>query len=132
MTVKSFYISKYDWYVTVYYDTTCADVKKILFHLNLLDCDESTKIKIRKSINTCQLNTGLTYTNYELRQSLIVISETSSFDEFLNTITHENMHLSIHIMECFDIDLTGEEPCYLMGYVTQAQSDVIKKHICNR
>lgn len=130
MIVKDFYISKYDWYVTVYYNVTCEDLKKVIFHLNLLDCDKSTKQKIGANIKKCELNTGLTYTNYELRQSLMVISETSSFDEFLNTVTHENMHLSIHIMEYLKEDLTGETPCYLMGYITQAQADIIKYFVC--
>lgn len=130
MIIQDFYIPKYDWYVTVYYNTTCEDTKKILFHLNLLDCEESTIIKIEEKLKVCKPNTGMTYTSYDLKQSIIIISETTGFDEFLNTLTHENMHLSIHIMEYLGQDLTGEPPCYLMGYITQAQANIIKHYIC--
>lgn len=130
MKTHQIYLDKYDWYVTVYYNVTCEDEKIILPVLNLLDISKSFKEKVKGNIRQCTPNIGFTYTNFNLNETIIIIGETSSFDEFLNSLTHETLHACVHIMEAYGISVYGEKVCYLIGYLIQEQANIIKEFIC--
>ena len=130
MKAHQIYVDKYEWYVTVYYDVTCDDEKIIVPILNLLDISESFLEKVGENIRKCTPNTGFTYTNFNLNETIIIIGATSSFDEFLNSVTHETLHACVHIMEAYGISVYGEKVCYLIGDLIQAQSGIIKEFIC--
>lgn len=122
----------YDWHITICYNVNCNDVDNILHKLNFLEISESLKKEVKDILYSCLPNVGFTYTNFIFRETLIVIGETTSFDEFLNTLTHENMHAALHISEANDLSPYSESPCYLLGSLIQHESDIIKKFICNR
>ncbi len=131
MIDRYFSIEKYNWNITVYYDVVCEDAEKILMVLNFFQIDKSLKEEVKKILYRCLPNVGFTYTNLFLHETIIVIGKTTSFDEFLNTLTHENMHAVMHITEANDISPYSEEPCYLLGELIQQESEVIKKFVCN-
>lgn len=130
MIQQDIYIRKFKWQLSVYYNVTCNDAKNIISALNFLKISESLKKEIGDVLEGCKENIGFTYSNCDMRNSIIVIGNTSSFDEFLNSLSHENMHLCMHIMETDDISPYGETPCYLIGELTQCEADIIKKFIC--
>lgn len=132
MTQQSFYIDEYDWYVTVCYGVTCDDVKKVLEILNFFEIDESLQLKVEGILGKCLPNVGFTYTNVFLRETLVVIGYTASFDEFLNTLAHENMHCVMHITDSNGVSPYSEKPCYLLGDLIQSEADIIKNFICDR
>lgn len=126
MRRQDFYLEKYDWQVTVLYEVTCFDEKKVISILNLFEPTESLIIEVKGLIDLCNKDTGFTYTNYNNKSSLILIGECSSPEELLNSITHENMHLAIHISEYYNFDLTSEEPCYLIGEIAQNEYNIVR------
>lgn len=123
-------IKNFDWQLSVYYDVTKKDVKNIISALNFLGASESIKLEVGGRVYKNIPNVGFTYSNCKERRSLIIICRTSSFDEFLNSLTHENMHLCMHISETDNISPYSETPCYLMGDLTQSEADIIKHYVC--
>lgn len=75
-------------------------------------------------------NTGLTYSSFPLRRSIMVISRTSSPEEFMNSWCHEKGHLVMHVARCFVLDPFGEKVQYLSGRVAQLMFPVAGKFLC--
>lgn len=130
MIQQNIYIENFNWQLSVYYDVTQKDVKNIISALNLLGASESIILEVGNRIHSFKPNVGFTYSNCYLRKSIIIICRATSFDEFLNSLTHENMHLCMHITEIDNISPYEETPCYLMGDLTQSEADIIKYYIC--
>ena len=131
MIERCFNISQYDWNITIFYDVTCEDTEEILSALNFLEISESLQKEVKDVLYRCLPNVGFTYTNLFLHETLIVIGKASSFDEFLNTLTHENMHSVMHIIEAHNISPYSEAPCYLLGDIIQHEAGAIKNFVCN-
>ena len=67
-----FYIKS--WKVTILYECTCDDIDYIIETLKQVNCP---KIYIKEALNnleTCNLNTGLTYSNIKLSFFLDIIN----------------------------------------------------------
>ena len=71
-------------------------------------------------------NTGFTYTNLDKRTSIVGISSTSSYEQFMNTIVHEAKHVQSHICEYYNVPEDSEEAAYLIGYIVQKMYRVFK------
>ena len=76
-------------------------------------------------MDSCNLNTGLTYSNINLKKSLIVISKTSSFAELINTISHEYYHLMRHLYRGLHLD--EEELATLNGNLNMKSYLIVEK-----
>ena len=74
-------------------------------------------------------NTGFTYTNPDKRTSIIGISSTSSYEQFMNTIVHEAKHVQSHICEYYNVPEDSEKAAYLIGYIVQKMYRVFKDMI---
>jgi hypothetical protein len=61
------------------------------------------------------LNTGLCYSNYAKRESVMVISKASSASELFNSCIHEFAHLAGHIAKADGLDESGEHVAYCVG-----------------
>ena len=105
MIKDSFFI--YNWKVTILYETSCEDIDYIIETLKDINCPNKYIKEALNNLETCNLNIGLTYSNINLKSSIIVINKTSSFDELINTISHEYFHLLCHISKALEI--TDEE-----------------------
>lgn len=86
-----------DFDITVLYEVTCDNTNTVIKTLKEINCPKYFLNEALDNLDSCNLNTGLTYTNIKLRKSVIVISKTSSFGQLMNTITHEYYHLICHI-----------------------------------
>ena len=64
------------------------------------------------------------------KQSLIVIAKTSSPDEFMSSLAHEQKHLCSHIEQFYHIDSNSEEAAYLAGDVSKTMFPIAKKYMC--
>lgn len=82
------------------------------------------------NLKSGKLDTGLTYSNALRRESVVVISRTSSALEFLQSLTHELGHLSCHIAECYGIGLGGEEVRYINDGLIALSWGVSRGIIC--
>lgn len=130
MIIQKFELKKYNWRVVVLYEVTSEHLQYVLKILDEMKADYEVKDVAAKNISADKLNTGFIYSNYENKQSIIVIGRASSQGEFFNTVTHEANHLESHIARVFGFDQSGEEACELIGYVVQRMSAVFRKILC--
>ena len=74
-------------------------------------------------------DTGFTYTDYTKRYSIVGISQTTSQEQFLNTIVHEAKHVQSHICKYYNVDEDSEDAAYLIGYIVQQMHRVFRNMI---
>ena len=91
-------------------------------HLKHIGCSKREINNTKKIMQS--INSGFTFTNYKYKTSITGISSASSREQWFNTIVHELKHVQSHICEYYNIDESGEEAAYLIGYLMQ---QIIKK-----
>ena len=123
-----FYIKS--WKVTILYECTCNDIDYIIETLKQVNCPKIYIKEALVNLETCSLNTGLTYSNIKLKSSIIVINKTSSFAQLINTVSHEFYHLICHISKALKIK-DQEELAYLNGKLNM-QSYIFVENLKNK
>lgn len=128
MIVQDFYLPQYDWHVRVYYavDTYWAD--RITDDLERIGCRGRDLVRAYRNLTESDLNTGLTYSNRGY--TVMVISLTSTPEQFQNSLDHEKGHLCRHISQAYGIDPFSEEEQYLNGEIGQKMFPVARKFLC--
>ena len=106
------------WEILLYYCTGEGDFVEIVNELLECGCGEEEAFKAA-DIVTSQLNTGLTFSNTEARYSFVCISQATSISQMVSTIVHELKHVQSHICEYYDVDESGEQAAYLIGYIAR-------------
>lgn len=56
-------------------------------------------------------------------------SQTTSEEQFLNTVVHEIKHLQSHICRYYNVDEDSEEAAYLTGYIAQKMHKYLIEYI---
>ena len=130
MIRQDFYIEEYGWHVRVYYAVTTYWTERIAGDMWRIGCRGESLRKAYRNLEAGHLNTGLTYSNFQTCETVMVISLTSSPEEFLNSWEHEKKHLARHIEQAYGIDPFGEEAAYLEGTIAQKMFPVAKHFIC--
>ena len=131
MIHRRIYIKKYDWAVDIFYAVTCYWTDRIMECLESIGCPDDILRSSYHNLMSCKLDTGLTYSNYNRRETVMVIGKTSSPGEFLNSFDHERKHLEAHIARAYGIDPYGEEIAYLSGDVAQMLVKDVQLFICD-
>ena len=124
------HIPEYEWTAYVYYDTTPYDTDDLSDELYRLGCSENGILKTREQLLYGGYNSGFTYSNRALKQSVVSLGRASDFAQFLNSFVHELHHLSTHIAESNMLPLNGEEVCYLSGYIAQKMYPIMTHYMC--
>ena len=106
---------------------THYEVGEIMQALQRVGCRKNLE-QAYENLSSGKLNTGLCYSGKG--ESVLVISVASSGKEFCNSIFHEVSHLSTHIATALDMDLKGEEVCYLAGEIGQKMHPIIAHYLC--
>ena len=114
MIVQRFYIDKYDWVVTAYYAVTRYYVDDIMHDLEELCTECDFLDDAYKNLSENKLDSGLTYSNYRKRETILVVALASSAKDFHRALMHEVRHLQSHIATACNIDEKSEEVCYLL------------------
>lgn len=130
MIVQEFTLKRVGWRVKVFYSVTGYYLYEILDELRRIGCTGETLKDAYFQLFNCELNTGLTYSNCETRESVMVIAHTTSAKEFANSLQHEQNHLKRHIAQTLGIDPYGEEESYLSGEIGAAMHPVAKTLLC--
>lgn len=105
MIIQEFYIPKYgDWHVKVYYAVHTYWADRIIMDLYRIGCRGDSLKRAYRNLTEGRMNTGLTYSDYRRRETVMVISLTSTPEEFQNSWDHEKGHLCRHISKAFGID----------------------------
>lgn len=131
MIRQNFTLDRYGWEVTVYYAVDCYYVSDIIMEMRRIGCSLEKLRVARDNIAACRLDTGVTYSNYRRRKTVMVIGLTSSAKEFMNSFDHERKHLEAHMAKALRIDPWGEEICYLSGSIGGKMFPVAKKFLCD-
>ena len=119
MILHYFKLPKYDWEVYAYYGVTPAYKDVIIEQLDSMGCKEELIQESLEIIGKKRPNTGFTYSSYFRKESVIVISDCSSSEDFMNTLVHEARHLQQHIQDTFQLSDYTEEIYYLIGTIVQ-------------
>lgn len=132
MIRQRFTLKKYDWRVQVYYAVTGYYVEEIMDRLIDIGCRGENLEQADENLISGKLDTGLTYSNYALRETVMVIALTSSPEEFMKSWRHEMGHLADHIAQVNYIDPHGEELQYIGDAIVGEMWDVAKRFLCER
>lgn len=130
MIVQDFWLKRYKWHVRAYYAVRRYWAEGIVRDLRSAGCAGRQLRKAWDNLRSGDLNTGITYSNFGKRETVMVISLTSTPAEFLNSWTHEMQHLCRHVAQAFGINPYGEEAAYLAGDVAQKMFPVARKLLC--
>ena len=131
MIRQQFDISIYDWKVEVYYAVDCYYTDEIMGRLYDIGCRGDDLQTAYENLSAGKPDTGLTYSNYGTRQTVMVIGITSSATQFQNSYDHERKHLEAHIAAALGIDPWGEEICYLSGEIGQLMFEKARLMLCD-
>lgn len=131
MIYQEVIIPKYDWRVQCFFAVDGYYLDDIMEKLWEIGCDGSTAKKAYDNINANELNTGLCYSNARMRETVIVTAITSSAAEFAHSWVHELSHCAVHIAQASNIDIRGEEFCYLVGNLAKTLHPFVSDLLCN-
>lgn len=127
MIVQVEHITHLDWTVYILHKVSCKDNNAIINYLQYIDCPSYLINEALTNLKTCNLNSGLTYSNVSKRESIVVISNTTSIGEYVNTITHELHHLTSQIRNYNH--LSEEQAALICGNINMKVYRFIKKFI---
>lgn len=131
MIRQRFHIDKYNWNVTAYYAITKYNIGEIMYNLKCIGCDGDFMRDAYINLSENKLNSGLTYSNSFLRETVMVVALASSAKQFHRALMHEIRHMQSHIATAFNIDEKSEEVCYLLDDIVGMIHDDIAPLICN-
>lgn len=131
MIVQDIYLERVRWHVRVYYAVTTYYADEIIDELISLGCKGSDLVKARNSLWESKLDTGLTYSNMERHETVMVIAKASKAEEYWNSIDHEKNHLLQHIALTYDMDPYGEEISYISGEFLRSVYRMAKGLLCD-
>lgn len=103
---------------------------EIMDDLRSIGCRGKNLRVAYNNLSEGKVDTGLTYSNYDRRETVMVIARTSTPAQFLNSYDHERKHLEAHIADEFNLDPWGEETAYLCGEIGQQMYPVAKEFLC--
>lgn len=130
MKIRDLRIRKYDWRLRIYYAVTCYYTDEILKSLINIECPEELMDRISMHLGKCNMDTGFTYSNKELRKSVIVVGMHSSPAQFINSFEHELRHLIDDVSQTCGLEMAGEDVAYLTGDINTALWKDIHEFIC--
>lgn len=130
MITHVFIIWQHNWLVKAYINSDESDADLILGELWSVGADMDTMRLAVKNLRSSKKNMGLTYTSGWHRTTIMVVSESTSAEEFFNSLVHEMCHAKTHICDCLGIDLKSEEASYFIGGLARDMFPHVKHLLC--
>lgn len=115
MTRRKIRMEQYEWSVICFLSYTINDTDYICRALKDIRCNGDALLEAYGHLSKNCSGRGLTYSNVIERKSIVAIGKSPDRASILNTIGHELFHVVAHICNKDNIDMQGEEPCYIMG-----------------
>lgn len=125
-------IARYGWTVDVFLAVQPRHALAVEKALTDIGCDDGYLQQARTLLQAGELDRGLTYSNIAERRSVVVVGQSSSASEFVNSLTHELHHLVAHVCEGVGVDLASEEACYLAGGLSALVYEAVPSLFCER
>lgn len=100
---------------------------------SFLDCGASDSVirRIQENMERDDMDSGFTYSNPDIRRSVMVIGKTSSGPQFLNSFIHELRHLVDDIAKADGMEMSGEGVAYLSGDTAMTMADIVCRLSCD-
>ena len=116
MIQQNLHIEEIGWSLRIFYCPKTSSQRSIVLQ-RLFDagCTGKNYRRAMSLLNSGALNIGLTYTDKEERETIIVVGCSSDIAEFVNTLTHEINHFIEHVMEALNIESGTEDEAYFTG-----------------
>lgn len=127
---QEFKLEDWNWRVRVFYVVDFIPIDFIIEELKGIGCNQQDIDSAMDILDSGDDNRGITFSNSEERESIIVIGETSCPAQFSNSFDHEKLHLAMHIAKVENIDPFGEELAYLIGEIGLQTFPVAKRFLC--
>lgn len=100
MDIISSPVENLGWGMTFIYNVKSGDTEEILRILSSEGAGTEETEKARRLLNDAQYNSAITYTNRLTRKTVMILTDTTAQNEFVNSLVHEMLHLSRHIADC--------------------------------
>lgn len=98
--------------------------------MHAIGCDGAMLRTAYENMNSGKINTGVTYSNFGNRKTVMVIALTSSAKEFAKSWRHECGHMATHICQALDITPYGEEIQYIGDDIIEAMWEYAHPLLC--
>lgn len=103
------------WAFVFAYDIGEDDVEEVCDWLEALGAKRREIARASHVIHGT--NKGLTYSNTDLRMSVMCISHASSKEQWWDTVAHEVDHLQNTILDYYNVGPGTEDAAWLQGYL---------------
>jgi hypothetical protein len=123
-------IEQYGWDVYVFMAATAADAPEIIGVLESIGISAAELMRAERHLQRAVRDSGMTYSSGRTRESVVVISRSTSPEETINTFSHELRHLADDIAKSLNIPHRGEEVAYLTGDIACALSGSLLHIVC--
>lgn len=117
-----------NWGILMVYDYEARDFERIWSMLRAFGLPDY-RAQAAMSVLS-QTNTGMTLTIPSDLMSVLFISETTSNEEWFDTLIHELKHVVEHISEYYQVDPTSEPAAYLQGEIGRQMFPMIMRKTC--
>lgn len=113
------------WGVLFIYDFDMMDMDEIAAILDSFGVGEK---KIREAMPILYgTNTGMTVSRMDVTMSVIFVGESSSVEQFFDTISHEIDHVQDAIDTYYGVRQGGEDSAWLQGYIMRGITKALKE-----
>lgn len=130
MIVQDIHIEDYSWSARIFYAVTRYDVEEIMRSLHAIGCRAEHAAEAYRSLQRNEVGSGLTFSNYRRRQSVVVVALASSAKQFHRCLIHELRHLQSHIASADGLDEKSEQVCYLLDELVGMVHDTCAPMLC--
>lgn len=118
MTMRKHYLDIVGkWAIIFAYDINASDLEDISEWLKALGCDN--EIIYEACDVLMKPNSGFTFSNPDIRMSVMCIGNATDDEQWWDTLIHEIRHAEKHISAYYDVDSESEEASYLIGYIAR-------------
>ena len=131
MVVQDIHIDSCKWDATIFYAVTRYDIDAIMQALHRIGCRAEYAVDAYKNLVRNELNSGLTFSNYNRRTSVVVVALCSSAKQFHRCLIHELRHLQSHIASADGINEKSEKVCYLLDEIVGLVHDTTAPMLCD-
>lgn len=131
MIVQEFNLLTVPWQVTVFYHSSRRHLGFIVPALVDAGCNGEILDDIVEFLHKGEKNTGCTWSDEELKMSVIVISETTDAAQFNDTYDHEKGHLAMHICQIEGINPFSEKYQYITGEIGRTMFPAAQYFLCD-
>ena len=116
------------WEVIFCYGYNSSDIEAMVSLMEYFGLPIS---KINDAISTLmKMNTGMTISRDDMKQSLVFVSDATSIEQFSDTIAHEMNHVATAIIDYYNVYYDSEDAAWLHGYLTRMVTKRLKNNFC--